>query len=237
MRGDMHGSIRKTYVKHKTYRKLNICKTSVFPDVAKSWCSKLYGLCAQTEIPPTAPWRLALTRVPKAFGRRRALRRDGGFDVAGDVGDVERRNGRDVRKHGKEREPHGQEPAAQDGTDPRQAVFIRVSDQEFEEIRAAADMKGVSVSRYLVEAHETCTDLEAAKKKCETGPIVEKLEAIRTEIWHIGHNVNQIARNTNRDMIASMDDECSAAKAVRDCACLFVQASDTIKRLSDQIGR
>ena len=107
-------------------------------------------------------------------------------------------------------------------------IFIRVSDQEFEEIRAAADMKGVSVSRYLVEAHETCTDLEAAKKKCETGPIVEKLEAIRTEIWHIGHNVNQIARNTNRDMSASMDDEHSAAKAVRDCARLFVQASDTI---------
>ena len=52
MRGDMHGSIRKTYVKHKTYRKLNICKTSVFPDVAKSWCSKLYGLCAQTETGP-----------------------------------------------------------------------------------------------------------------------------------------------------------------------------------------
>lgn len=61
-------------------------------------------------------------------------------------------------------------------------IFIRVSDQEFEEIRAAADMNGVSVSRYLVEAHETCTDLEAAKKKCETAPIVEKLEAIRTEI-------------------------------------------------------
>ena len=85
MRGDMHGSIRKTYVKHKTYRKLNICKTSVFPDVAKSWCSKLYGLCAQTETAPTTPWRLALTRVPKAFGRRRTRRHDGGFDVAGDV--------------------------------------------------------------------------------------------------------------------------------------------------------
>ena len=58
-------------------------------------------------------------------------------------------------------------------------------------------MKGVSVSRYLVEAHETCTDLETAKKKYETGPIVEKLESIRTEIWHIGHNVNQIARVAN----------------------------------------
>lgn len=237
MRGDMHGSIRKTYVKHKTYRKLNICKTSVFPDVAKSWCSKLYGLCAQTEIPPTAPWRLALTRVPKAFGRRRAQRHDGGFDVAGDVGEGERRNGRDARKHGKEHEPMGRNQQHRTGRTRGRRIFIRVSDQEFEEIRAAADMKGVSVSRYLVEAHETCTDLEAAKKKCETGPIVEKLEAIRTEIWHIGHNVNQIARNTNRDMSASMDDEHSAAKAVRDCARLFVQASDTIKRLSNQIGR
>ena len=121
MRGDMHGSIRKTYVKHKTYRKLNICKTSVFPDVAKSWCSKLYGLCAQTDLPSTAPSRWTLTRVPKAFGRRRTRRHDGGFDVAGDVGEGERRNGRDARKHGKEHEPHGQEPAAQDGTDPRQA--------------------------------------------------------------------------------------------------------------------
>lgn len=38
-------------------------------------------------------------------------------------------------------------------------------------------------------------------------------------------------------MNASMDDEYSAAKAVRDCARLFGQASDTIKRLSNQIGR
>lgn len=133
--------------------------------------------------------------------------------------------------------PMGRNQQHRTGRTRGRRIFIRVSDQEFEEIRAAADMKGVSVSRYLVEAHETCTDLETAKKKCETGPIVEKLESIRTEIWHIGHNVNQIARNTNRDMNASMDDEYSAAKAVRDCARLFVQASDTIKRLSDQIGR
>lgn len=133
--------------------------------------------------------------------------------------------------------PMGRNQQHRTGRTRGRRIFIRVSDQEFEEIRASADMNGVSVSRYLVEAHETCTDLEAAKKKCETAPIVEKLEAIRTEIWHIGHNVNQIARNTNRDMSASMDDEHSAAKAVRDCARLFVQASDTIKRLSDQIGR
>lgn len=115
-------------------------------------------------------------------------------------------------------------------------IFIRVSDQEFEEIRAAADMKGVSVSRYLVEAHETCTDLEAAKKKCETGPIVEKLEAIRTEIWHIGHNVNQIARNTNRDMSASLDDEYSTAKAVMECKRLLEKATGVIKDSTKQIN-
>lgn len=237
MRGDMHGSIRKTYVKHKTYRKLNICKTSVFPDVAKSWCSKLYGLCAQTEIPPTAPWRLALTRVPKVL--------DGAAHSAMTVvltspATSARANGETAATPGnmeRSMSPMGRNQQHRTGRTRGRRIFIRVSDQEFEEIRAAADMKGVSVSRYLVEAHETCTDLEAAKKKCETGPIVEKLEAIRTEIWHIGHNVNQIARNTNRDMSASMDDEHSAAKAVRDCARLFVQASDTIKRLSNQIGR
>ena len=56
-------------------------------------------------------------------------------------------------------------------------IFIRVSDQEFEEIRAAADMKGVSVSRYLVEAHETCTDLEAAKKKCDLISFVKQFDS------------------------------------------------------------
>ena len=68
MRGDMHGSIRKTYVKHKTYRKLNICKTSVFPDVAKSWCSKLYGefaICVQVSAPNRA---MAVGIDPSAEG-------------------------------------------------------------------------------------------------------------------------------------------------------------------------
>lgn len=132
--------------------------------------------------------------------------------------------------------PMGRNQQHRTGRTRGRRIFIRVSDQEFEEIRAAADMKGVSVSRYLVEAHETCTDLEAAKKKCETGPIVEKLEAIRTEIWHIGHNVNQIARNTNRDMSASLDDEYSTAKAVMECKRLFEKATGVIKDSTKQIN-
>ena len=51
-------------------------------------------------------------------------------------------------------------------------IHIRVSDREFEGIRAAADAKGVGISRYLVEAHEACRDLESARKECETGPVV-----------------------------------------------------------------
>lgn len=115
-------------------------------------------------------------------------------------------------------------------------IHIRVSDQEFDEIREAAAARGVSISLYLVEAHETCIDLEAAKKKCETGPIVNRLEAIRTELWHIGHNVNQIARNTNRDMCTSLDDEYSVARAVMECKRLFEKATGVIKDSTKQIN-
>lgn len=116
-------------------------------------------------------------------------------------------------------------------------IHIRVSDQDFDEIRDAANAKGVSISRYLVEAHETSQNLEAARRKCEAGPVVEQLKAIRTEIWHIGHNVNQIAHNVNRDMSASLADEHSAAKAVRDCARLFDKASGIIKDSSSRNDR
>ena len=67
MYGAMHGSIRNPYVKRVVYRKLNICKTSGFPNVAKSWCSKLYGLCTQSDLPSATTSRLTLTRVPKAL--------------------------------------------------------------------------------------------------------------------------------------------------------------------------
>ena len=153
----------------------------------------------------------------EGFGRRRAQRHDGGFDVAGDVGEGERRNGRDARKHGKgSMSPMGRNQQHRTGRTRGRRIFIRVSDQEFEEIRAAADMKGVRLAlpgRGARDVHRP----RSREKEMRDGPIVEKLEAIRTEIWHIGHNVNQIARNTNRDMSASMDDEHSAAKAVRDC--------------------
>lgn len=66
------------------------------------------------------------------------------------------------------------------------------------------------------------------------GPIVRQLESIRSEIWRIGHNVNQIARNTNRDMAAGPEDEYSAAKAVKDCARLFAEAADIVRGLDGQ---
>lgn len=120
------------------------------------------------------------------------------------------------------------------GQTRRRQIHIRVSDREFEGIRAAADAKGVGISRYLVEAHEACRDLESARKECETGPIVRQLESIRSEIWRIGHNVNQIARNTNRDMAAGPENEYSAAKAVKDCARLFAEAADIVRGLDGQ---
>ena len=132
--------------------------------------------------------------------------------------------------------PMGRNQENRPGRTRGRRIFIRVSDQEFEEIRAAAGAKGVSISRYLVEAHEASCDLEAARKACETGPVVEQLKAIRTEIWHIGHNVNQIAHNTTHDMSVSPDDEYSTAKAVMECKRLFEKATGVIKDSTKQIN-
>lgn len=107
-------------------------------------------------------------------------------------------------------------------------IFVRVSDQEFDGIRSAAKAKGISVSRYLVEACEIAADLESVRREYETGPVVKELEAIRTEIWHIGHNVNQIARNVNRDMDATKNDEVSAIRAVRECSGLLDKVAELI---------
>ena len=103
-----------------------------------------------------------------------------------------------------------------------------MSDQELDGIRSAANARGVSVSRYLVEACEAVADLESVRRAYETGPVVKKLEVIRTEIWHIGHNINQIARNTNREMAADENDERSAAAAAQRCARLLAEAREVI---------
>ncbi|MCT6790190.1 plasmid mobilization relaxosome protein MobC [Bifidobacterium adolescentis] len=107
-------------------------------------------------------------------------------------------------------------------------IFVRVSDQEFDEIRSAAETRGISVSRYLIESCEVAANLESVRRKYETEPVVKELEAIRTEIWHIGHNINQIARNTNREMAADERDEYSAVIAVRNCALLLAEVREII---------
>lgn len=107
-------------------------------------------------------------------------------------------------------------------------VHIRVSEREFKEIRTTAGEKGVSVSRYLIEAHETGRDLESFRQECESRPIVRKLEDIRSEIWYIGHNINQIARNVNRDMDATKNDEASAIRAIRECSELLDKVAELI---------
>ena len=121
-----------------------------------------------------------------------AMSRKGGIRSAAMSGKMER-----------SMNPMGRNQQYRPGKTRGKRIFIRVSDQELEEIRSAANERGVSISRYLVEAHEASCNLEAARKACETGPVVEQLKAIRTEIWHIGHNVNQIAHNTNHDMSVS----------------------------------
>ncbi len=50
-------------------------------------------------------------------------------------------------------------------------IFIRVSDQEFEEIRASADMKA-SASRVTWSRRTRRAPTSKPQKECETAPIV-----------------------------------------------------------------
>ena len=109
-------------------------------------------------------------------------------------------------------------------------VHFRVSDEDATLLRRLAEREGVTVSRLLVESAKRAGDAASMKREAERAPIVKRLELIRAEIWRIGHNVNQIARNVNRDMDVTPADEMSVSAAVSRCAGLLDEADRLIAR-------
>ena len=84
------------------------------------------------------------------------------------------------------------------------------------------------MSRFLIEAARQAGDIDKARRDAEQGPVVRELQRIRTEIWRIGHNVNQVAHNTNRDLAVSAEQEASAVAAVRECKELVKKVSEVV---------
>ena len=112
-------------------------------------------------------------------------------------------------------------------------ISLRVSEDEARELAGLAEQRGVTLSRFLIEAARQAGDIDKVRRDAEQGPVDRELQRIRTEIWRIGHNVNQVAHNTNRDLAVSAEQEASVAAAVRECGRLVEEVSEIVhERLS-----
>ena len=107
-------------------------------------------------------------------------------------------------------------------------ISLRVNEDEAHELAGLAEQRGVTLSRFLIEAARQAGDIDKARRDAEQGPVVRELQRIRTEIWRIGHNVNQVAHNTNRDKAVSTGQEASVAAAVRECEELVKRVSEVV---------
>lgn len=109
-------------------------------------------------------------------------------------------------------------------------ISLRVNEDEARELAGLAEQRGVTLSRFLIEAARQAGDIDKARRDAEQGPVVRELQRIRTEIWRIGHNVNQVAHNTNRDLVVSAEQEASVVAAVRECRELVSKVPDIVQR-------
>ncbi|OZG59894.1 hypothetical protein BLEM_2069 [Bifidobacterium lemurum] len=121
-------------------------------------------------------------------------------------------------------------PRKAQGVSRNRQIHLRVSDEEYELLHHLSSDTGMTMSRLVIEAIKQMGSVEELRKEFERAPIVDKLERIRVEIWHIGHNVNQIARNTNRDMNTMSDDETSVFRSVERCRTLLSDANRILQQ-------
>lgn len=85
-------------------------------------------------------------------------------------------------------------------------IYIRVSGKEKEMIASVAKARNATISRTFLDLF--CDEyLRIEREQMERdSPTVQELKRIRSEIWHIGHNINQIARLTNAELGATHED-------------------------------
>lgn len=102
-------------------------------------------------------------------------------------------------------------------------ILLRVNEDEARELAGLAEQRGVTLSRFLIEAARQAGDIDKARQDAEQGLVVRELQRIRTEIWRIGHNVNQVAHNTNRDLVVSV------VASVRECGELVERVSEIVR--------
>lgn len=120
-----------------------------------------------------------------------------------------------------------------DGKPRDRQMHLRVSGEDIHMMRRVAERMGMTLAHATVTLFHRADGSQEHEREEQDSPQVRELRQIRTQIWRIGHNINQIARNTNRDMTTTETDEASAMNAVRDCRKLLAQADEIIRRMHD----
>ena len=86
------------------------------------------------------------------------------------------------------------------GEPRRERIYIRVSGKEKEVIASVAKARDATISRTFLDLfRDEYLRIEREQMERES-PTVQELKRIRSEIWHIGHNINQISRLTNTEL-------------------------------------
>lgn len=97
------------------------------------------------------------------------------------------------------------------------AVIMRVDAETRQLMRRVAANRHKSVARMTVEFFQQADGQITAEQEERDSPTVEELRRIRKELWHIGHNINQIARLTNTELGASHEDVTTIRSQVDRC--------------------
>ena len=109
--------------------------------------------------------------------------------------------------------------ASRHGKRRTQRIYIRVDDDEKERISSLAREKRMTISRVIIDAVNDAYFRSMHEHERRDSPIVEELRRIRSEIWHIGHNVNQITRLVNQELGATHSDVTSIHNDLNRCEC------------------
>jgi len=76
-------------------------------------------------------------------------------------------------------------------------ISVRVTDEEHKEINDQAELRGISISRYLVACGLSKRLPIAKEKVIKTEQEREQLEMLLRQLWKVGSNLNQLAHSYN----------------------------------------
>ena len=85
-------------------------------------------------------------------------------------------------------------------------IIMRVDEETKQLMRRVSSERGQSIARAAVELFRQADGQQAIERKEHDSPMVRELRRIRSDIWRIGINVNQIARLTNTELGATRED-------------------------------